>query len=358
MGQGRKMRLWFAALFICSAKALEIWGSGPTSDSAPSWTGWDLPLLNGTTSLIFSDMSPADAHKHGIRWFTTCGPKVSDMASAESRAEFASGCAKQVASDGGDGANFDYEDPIPFDSALRTNYTLTVAATSDALKKASKGRKQAYQVVVDAAWGPQGVDGRFYDVKGLADASDRLFLMAYDMQSQIFGRCVAQANSPYQLIKQGLQAHLNLGIDPGKLVLGLPWYGYNYPCANSKASDDTDVCIMPEDQWRGINCSDAVGEQNGFTDIMTMLSTKQNVTEVRWDDNMLSPYFNIRVNGMLHQVWYEDPRSLAAKYALANEFGIAGVGVWTFGEIPSLPDKNARAMWDALRGAVQKGRRS
>jgi di-N-acetylchitobiase len=91
------------------------------------------------------------------------------------------------------------------------------------------------------------VDGRFYDVKGLAEASDRLFLMAYDMQSQIFGRCVAQANSPYQLIKQGLQAHLNLGIDPKKLVLGLPWYGYSYPCTNGNAVDDTDVCIMPED---------------------------------------------------------------------------------------------------------------
>jgi spore germination protein YaaH len=107
-----------------------------------------------------------------------------------------------------------------------------------------------------------------------------------------------------------------------------------------------------EEQWRGINCSDAVGEQNSFKDIMTMLSTKQNVSEVRWDDNMLSPYFNIRVNGTLHQVWYEDARSLAAKYALANDFGIAGVGVWTFDQIPSLPDQNAKAMWGALRGAV------
>jgi hypothetical protein len=80
------------------------------------------------------------------------------MASVESRSKFAAGCAQSVVSDGGDGANFDYEDPIPFDSELRNNYTLTVAATSAALKKASAGRENVYQVAVDVAWGPQGMD--------------------------------------------------------------------------------------------------------------------------------------------------------------------------------------------------------
>lgn len=41
------------------------------------------------------------------------------------------------------------------------------------------------QVSVDVAWSPVGIDYRFYDYKGLADASDFLFVMAYDMQSQV-----------------------------------------------------------------------------------------------------------------------------------------------------------------------------
>ena len=41
------------------------------------------------------------------------------------------------------------------------------------------------QISVDVAWSPYGIDGRNYDVLGLAAAADLLFVMAYDMQSQV-----------------------------------------------------------------------------------------------------------------------------------------------------------------------------
>ena len=41
------------------------------------------------------------------------------------------------------------------------------------------------QISVDVAWSPYGIDGRNYDVTGLAAAADLLFVMAYDMQSQV-----------------------------------------------------------------------------------------------------------------------------------------------------------------------------
>ena len=40
---------------------------------------------------------------------------------------------------------------------------------------------------MDVAWSPFGVDGRNYDALGLAAAADVLFVMAYDMQSQVDG---------------------------------------------------------------------------------------------------------------------------------------------------------------------------
>ena len=51
-----------------------------------------------------------------------------------------------------------------------------VNETNIALKKANPG----YQVSVCAAWGPgvpSGIDGRAYDYKALADASDFLYVM-------------------------------------------------------------------------------------------------------------------------------------------------------------------------------------
>jgi hypothetical protein len=45
------------------------------------------------------------------------------------------------------------------------------------------------------------------------------------VRAQIFGRCVASANSPAALAEKGLRQWLALGVPPDKLVLGLPWYG-------------------------------------------------------------------------------------------------------------------------------------
>ena len=48
--------------------------------------------------------------------------------------------------------------------------------------------------------------------------------MAYDEQSQIWDEpCSARANSPIQQTVVGLKGYLKLGIEPTKLLLGLPW---------------------------------------------------------------------------------------------------------------------------------------
>ena len=43
------------------------------------------------------------------------------------------------------------------------------------------------QVSVCAAWSPDGIDGRHYDYSALAEASDYLYVMAYDVRSQVRG---------------------------------------------------------------------------------------------------------------------------------------------------------------------------
>lgn len=53
------------------------------------------------------------------------------------------------------------------------------------------------------------------------------------MRSQIYYQCIASANSPLALVKQGLEEFiLGFGVDPAKLVLGVPWYGYKYGCVS------------------------------------------------------------------------------------------------------------------------------
>ena len=60
------------------------------------------------------------------------------------------------------------------------------------------------QVTFDVAWSADCIDGRCYDYKGIAKSCDFLFVMSYDEQSQIFGSCIAMANSPYNKTAQGM----------------------------------------------------------------------------------------------------------------------------------------------------------
>ena len=59
-----------------------------------------------------------------------------------------------------------------------------------------------------------------------------VFVMSYDEQSQMWGegRCEARPNSPLVQTFSGVRKYLQLGVPPTKLILGLPWYGYRYPC--------------------------------------------------------------------------------------------------------------------------------
>jgi len=96
----------------------------------------------------------------------------------------------------------------------------------------------------------------------MAAAADVLFVMAYDMQSQVYGRCVAQANAPLEQVRWGLQQYLAMGISASQMVLGVPWYGYRYQCQGSPPPD-VDFCVLRSTPFRNVSCSDAAGGEIG-----------------------------------------------------------------------------------------------
>ena len=75
-----------------------------------------------------------------------------------------------------------------------------------------------------------------------------------------------------------------------------------------------------------------------------------------YDKLLESPYFNYRntKDGSIHQVWYDDPESLAAKVRVARAAGLRGVGTWNLEALywaPLTPKQAAenKAMWDAFK---------
>ncbi|EFJ47041.1 hypothetical protein VOLCADRAFT_61777, partial [Volvox carteri f. nagariensis] len=256
-----------------------------------------------------------------------------------------------------DGINFDHELPAKMGSDLALNYTALVRDTATAMRQLNPHAK----ISVDVPWAPFGNDGRDYDYVGLAAAADRLFVMSYDMQAQIFGRCAAAANSPLPQILKGVRQYLDLGISPSKLILGVAWYGYDYPCERDEHGTapeaHIDVCLIRPVEYRGCPCSDAAGAQRDYKDIMALLRSGRNTTSLVWDPLAESPRFNYvdEKSGAVHQVWFETPESLTLRYALARDLGFRGVGAWNMGSLEHSEgaEPAARAETSAMWGVVK-----
>ena len=108
-------------------------------------------------------------------------------------------------------------------------------------------------------------------------------------------------------------------IPRAKLELDVPTYGYQWP---TPAGGDASL------SW-----AQAVH-----------LAQVHHVTRaIRYDAAAGEATFHWKANGRLHTVWFETPRSLAARVALANRFHVHSLGFWLLGT-------EAPGDWAVLRG--------
>src|SRR5665213_2044333 len=126
-----------------------------------------------------------------------------------------------------DGVNFDFEGQGSADQAGLTNLITKVSAVLHAT--------DPHWQVTMAVYGSAASDsGGFYNVATVAPALDAFFVMAYDMNS----RTKPSATSPLfgagytdaRVIEDFLKV-----VPPSKIVLGLPYYGYDWPTTDGSA---------------------------------------------------------------------------------------------------------------------------
>eukprot|EP00878_Enallax_costatus_P018615 GHUV01019606.1.p1 GENE.GHUV01019606.1~~GHUV01019606.1.p1 ORF type:complete len:275 (+),score=60.00 GHUV01019606.1:105-929(+) len=258
--------LAIATLPTATGRRVEVYGFSVAN--TPTYKGYDWSVL--TTSAWRTDPELIDiAKQHDAKVELNAGNVASTMTDAVKRKQWIQTKTVEIVKLGASGINFDLEVPMQAGSQAAADYAQLVQETSDALHAAVPGSS----VSVDIPWSPYDVDGRNYDWLKLAEAANVLFLMAYDTQSQILGRCIAGANSPIDAVRRGVRQWLALGVPAKKLVLGLPWYGYDYVCQGADDSSpplaDTDLCSIKPVAFQNVSCSDAAGAQHCYSDIMT-----------------------------------------------------------------------------------------
>jgi spore germination protein len=93
-----------------------------------------------------------------------------------------------------------------------------------------------------------------------------------------------------------------------KLLLGIPQYAYDWTITGEKKAGKSYSTQHAIDLY---------------------IKHKSNVY---YDTKAASPWFRYKDNdGILHEVWFEDPRSLLEKFRLVREYGLVGMGCWHLG---------------------------
>ncbi len=140
------------------------------------------------------------------------------------------------------------------------------------------------------------------DYRLLGAAANRVMLMTYEW-GYTYGPPMAVA--PINMVRRVVDYAIS-EIPPERISLGIPNYGYDWP--------------LP--YVRGTTKAETLGTQEAIR-----LAIDHGVP-ILFDETAMSPYFRYWQYGIQHEVWFEDVRSLKAKFDLVKEYGLSGVGYW------------------------------
>lgn len=161
---------------------------------------------------------------------------------------------------------------------------------------------------VSVALAPKTSDaqtGLLYEGKDyalLGEAADYVLLMTYEW-GYTFGPPMAVA--PLNKVRQVVEYALTK-IPAEKINLGIPNYGYDW--------------TLPF--VRGTSKAQNIGNVEAV-----QIAIAQGA-EIQFDPIAQSPFFTYVQNGLTHEVWFEDVRSIHGKFGLVREYGLRGMSYW------------------------------
>lgn len=284
------------------------------------------------------------AHAHGTKVVLTITQMdntliESLMDNPEAQENAISQIVSEVKKRGIDGANIDFEYVGNPEQAYRNKFTRFTENLTNEMH-----RQIPHSYVTVSVYASAVKEPKIYNIKELANKSDGIFMMAYDFA--VSGADNAMPTSPLGGHKEGtywydVSTAVNdflTEMPSNKLILGLPWYGYDYVVYHPAIKAET----RPSYSWRGSSKiqtyasaqeqirSDAPGV-NGFR------TGWDSEGQVGW-----KAYYN-NYTGTWRMIFLEDVRSLGIKYDYAKDKNLGGVGMWALGF-----DDGKRELWDLL----------
>ena len=285
----------------------------------------------------------AQAKPHTVKVMLTIAADSSKLTNATALLANASACAAAVdniarllTTIGASGVVLDIEH-VRSSAALKQFYAPFV------LRVAAKLRAMELEPpFVFVGWRPRILDLPY---KELA-AKSKLIIMAYGVHSE--GSAHAGPSSLLVAkgdllnlvgIQTGVKEFLALdGVEPSSLMLGLPWCGYEWPIKDGAAASAPGAAAAGAGRLTRFNAL-----------IERMASTKLDPTQkltLHYDAAIENPWYSWSNKTHVRQGWYDNGRSLSAKWKFLKSQRLAGAEIWglQFGV-----GKQSAELWTAFK---------
>ncbi|EDV25172.1 uncharacterized protein TRIADDRAFT_25812 [Trichoplax adhaerens] len=311
------------------------------------WKYYDWTHL--TTIALFEEQLPnidpnllCYAHSHHVRLVPKASFPVQQLTNKTHIDQWIKDKVKMIKTKFLDGINFDIEQSIPIISPEANDLIKFVNQTTTAIHSAFPGSL----VTFDASYWPQCTIGHCYKNVAISKIVDFVITMNYDEE----GSLIASANSPFRNTVYSIHAYKKAGAQMSKIVTAQPWYGYNYRCLGILIDDICHGLITRRNvKWNIQGNDDSSKSSIEYGEIEKYLNSNK-TSGSKWSNSSQSPYFNYKdAKGAIHQVWYDNPKSLSIKYSYAIKSGIRGIGMWStdFPNYVQYPKESA-AMWKCI----------
>lgn len=226
---------------------------------------------------------------------------------------------------GFDDINIDFEYVSTGNQTLRDSFTNFITD----LRFACVSYKSHCQIDIDT-FASAGENPRLWDLKKLEPVTDKFIIMAYDYfrsSSQqagpvapIKGKCSTAFSGEKNCLSEDIVTHvsqISKLIPSNKIVLGIPFYGYEWQTASSDFLSNT---------YPG------TGGLATYQRIQTIFQDpKISTLSALWSDNTLSPYLVYEENKEIFQVHFENAQSLEQKIKFVESANLGGIAIWALG---------------------------
>lgn len=214
---------------------------------------------------------------------------------SNSRTNLVNNIYNLVARKGYGGVNIDFEQVMPEDRDLFTGF---LRQLRDRLRESTF----VLTVSVPAKTSDDIPWFKGYDYGGIGSVANFMFIMAYNWH---WAGSEPGPVAPITEVRRTIEFAIRY-VPQLKIILGVPLYGYDW--------------IIP---YRPGTVATSISNQDAIRTAMRYQSPIQYSTEYE------SPFFRYSDSqGVSHEVWFEDVRSMSAKMVLVREYGLQGIGAW------------------------------